>query len=421
MRTWALGIFAASLAAAPAAARAQPRTDPAAASAPTPLELAVPADWIFIFKLNSRSFPSVATAKPRPCPFGGTAQPYTSFSQQYAYATSVTPALKGGPGLVGTSLDDPLGATFAKIWNGNYNYVVWNDQFYQNPLVPCAKGASRNNDQCGGPWGHSKGILAWNDAGEGLVLQVTTPSWPAAASKANPRPNDGNTLGCIVRPNNLKFSQHFFTLRLNASDVGHVLDALANASVVTDIANPVLVHNGGSPAIQAKVRLLGVKSTSTALLDVVLSTGVRLVSKPSKLNVPTWQFISAVLGGVPLRSATWWASPPSPKIPTTTAATPIPCWSTTLGKPGAVEIATSGHWAGKEIDLKGSSGNHAKIGVSLDPARPYTIFADLNQQGRLSGDCTSSQNGRGGLFFVVTNPVLRSSVAALVQGDTAPQ
>ena len=199
---------------------------------------------------------------------------------------ALTPVLKAGPGLIGTSLDDPLGATFAKIWNGNYNYVVWNDQFYQNPVVPCAKGRNNNADGCGSPWGHSKGVLAWNDAGEGMVVQVTTPSWPGAAATAQPRPGDGNTLGCIKRSNNLKFSQHFFALRLNAADVEHVVDALANASVVTDVANPVLVRNGGPDAIKAKVALLGRKVASTSPVDAVLSTGVRLIGKPSGLNVP---------------------------------------------------------------------------------------------------------------------------------------
>lgn len=417
MRRLGLTFAAAAFAGLAAPALAQP---PSTAAAPTPIEQATAADWIFVFKLNARTFPSSATTTPRPCPFGGTAQPYKSFSQQYAYATSASPTLKAGSGLVGTSLDDPLGATFAKIWNGNYNYVVWNDQFYQHPLLPCATGKKKNRDDCGAPWGHSKGILAWNAAGEGIVLQVTTPSWPAAGGKANPRPGDGNTLGCIVHSNNLIFSQHFFTLRLSASDVGHVLDALANASVVTDPAQPVLVRNGGPPDIQAKVRLLGRKSPSTAVVDVVLSTGVRLVSKPSKLTVPTWQLISAVLGGVPLRAATWWATPPKPLIPSTTASTPIPCWNPALAKPGAVQIATSGLWADKAIDLKGQSGNHAKIGVSLDPSHPYTIFADLNQQGRLSGDCSSSQNGRGGLFFVVENRELHASVTDLLKGDSAP-
>ena len=417
MRKWTIGILVAGFALTPAAGWAAQPSDPSAAAAPTPLEQAAPADWIFIFKLNSRSFPTSATTTPRPCPFGGSAQPYTSFSQQYAFATSETPVLKSGPGLIGTSLDDPLGATFAKIWNGNYNYVVWNDQFYQNPVLPCAKGSSKNNDQCGAPWGHSKGVLAWNDVGDGIVLQVTTPSWPAAASPAHPRPNDGNTLGCIVRSNNIKFSQHFFAARLNESDVGKVLDALANASVVTDPANPVVVRNGGPAALQAKVLLLGKKSASTAVLDVVLSTGVRLISKPSNLNVPAWQLVSATLGGVPLRAATWWATPP---IPSTTATTPIACWSPTLPKPGAVEIATSGHWDGKEIDLRGSSGNHGKFGVSTGGDHPYTIFGDLNQQGALSGNCKSSQNGRGGMFFVVENPVLHSSVASLIEGASAP-
>jgi hypothetical protein len=45
----------------------------------------------------------------------------------------------------------------------------------------------------------------------------------------------------------------------------------------------------------------------------------------------------------------------------------------------------------------------------------------LNQQGLISGsNCASSQNGRGGLFYVVQNAEIADSIAALIDGDTAP-
>jgi hypothetical protein len=173
--------------------------------------------------------------------------------------------------------------------------------------------------------------------------------------------------------------------------------------------------------------------------------------------------VSALLDGEPLRVATWWADP---EIPTTSAATPIACWDPSLGKPGAVEIATTGTWQGKALGFDGVAdpdGNHAKIGVSTwwrpyigfggmsqqqmlagPPCGkaeslpecggfrricrfgvcwlPYVIFGDMNQQGTLSGPhCDSSQNGRGGLFFVVQDPQLFKSVRDLLQGQTAPQ
>ena len=89
-------------------------------------------------------------------------------------------------------------------------------------------------------------------------------------------------------------------------------------------------------------------------------------------------------------------------------------------KPGAVEIATAGMWAGTAIGLEGQAepdGNHAKVGVSTG-THPYAIFGDLNQQGTLSGNCKSSQNGRGGLFYVIENKTLTESVRALI---TAPK
>jgi hypothetical protein len=127
--------------------------------------------------------------------------------------------------------------------------------------------------------------------------------------------------------------------------------------------------------------------------------------------------ISATLGGVPLRVATWWTTP---KIPSTSANRRIGCWDTKLGKPGAVTIATDGQWEGHKLGLTGGpqlDANHAKIGVSSGTGHSYVILGDMNQQGRLTGTrtaCASSQNGRGGLFFVVDDASLHDSVAQLI-------
>ncbi len=322
--------------------------------------------------------------------------------------------LQQGNGCAGDSADDPIGATFDEIYNGAYYFVVWNDQFYDDPDI---KGCS---ESCGAPWGHSKGMVAWNDAGDGLVMQVSTPSWPAAASAKFPRKGDGNTLGCVT-DNDVQVSQHFFALKLNKDDLVQVLMALSNASVVTDPSNPQIVNNGGPADVQKLVATLGVKSVSKIPMAGKLSTGVELISKPSKLQVPPWQMVSSILGGVPLRTATWWANP---EIYSTTSSTTVGCWSDSLKSPGAVEIATTGHWSGKEFGLTGGLGtnyNHAKLGVSTSTTQHYAIFGDMNQQGTISGsNCASSQNGRGGTFYVVSNPQLSDSLTSLIAGDTAP-
>jgi hypothetical protein len=130
--------------------------------------------------------------------------------------------------------------------------------------------------------------------------------------------------------------------------------------------------------------------------------------------------VSALLGGEPLRVASWYSRP---EIPSTTLSTKIGCWDQTLGTPAAVQIATSGTWSGASIGLEGideSNGNHAKIGVSTG-THSYTIFGDLNQQGALSGpNCDSSQNGRGGLFYAVEDAQLFQSVTELLKGSSAP-
>jgi len=366
-------------------------------------------DWWFIFKFNAGAFPQSCTGTQRACPFGGTAQPYRQFSQEFAFASSANHVLQQGGSCVGGTTTDPLGATFSEVYNGSFFYVLWNDQFYGDPMQTEPA-----------PWGHSKGILAWDESGSGLVMQVSTPDWPAAGSSARPRKTDGNTLGCILKDNDIMVSQHFFALKLDKNDVVLVLKAMANASVVTDPLDPQIVNNGGPADIQALVKTLGKESTSKTATKDKLSSGVIVISKPAKLNVPPWQMVSAMLGGEPLRAATWWTRP---EIPTTTATTEIGCWDESLGKPGAVEIATSGTWNGKTIGLEGMAepeGNHAKIGVSTG-IHTYAIFGDMNQQGALAPPkCKSSQNGRGGLFYVVDDVPLFGGVRDLIKGDTAP-
>jgi hypothetical protein len=380
-----------------------------AAGQPSPLLAdGQPVDWWFVFKFNTDSGPGCGDSATRACLFGGTVQKYKRFGQQFAFASSRDGTLKMGGGCLGDTTADPLGATFNQVYKGKLFYAIWNDQFYGDPI------ASES-----APAGHSKGMLAWNSDGDGFVLQVSTPSWPASGSSKKPRKTDGNTLGC-VKDNDVLVSQHFFALKLTKDDVVAVLKALQNASVVTDPASAQIVKNGGPAEIQALVKGLGVNSRSETAIRSTLSSGITLISKPSRLNVAPWQMVSALLDGEPLRAATWYARP---EIPTTAAGSPKPaCWDDALAAPGAVEIATSGTWEGKSIGLEGipeANGNHAKIGVSTG-IHTYTIFGDMNQQGALSGNCKSSQNGRGGLFYVIDQPAIFASVRDLIKGETAP-
>ncbi len=393
-------------------------------AAPTPLAgKDQPVDWLVIYKFNAASYPGCTDDGVTPAVgskglFGGTVEAYKSgHSQQYVYASSKHPTFVKGEGCLGATLTDPLGATFAQVYNTpGYFYVLWNDQFYKNPIP---NGPSHS--------GHSKGMLAWNEAGEGFVLQVSTPSWPASGSKAHPRQNDGNTLGCIT-DDDVEVAQHFFAVKINKDDLVTVLKALNNASVVTKIDHPEIVQNGGPEDVQELVKTLGKESKSADCTVDKLSSGVRIISKPSLMTAPPWQIISAQLGGLPLRVANWWAEP---FIYSTTADTAIACWPEGMGKPGAVEIATTGTWDGKPIGLTGGEGtnhNHAKIGVSTDDTQPLCIFGDMNQQGALAPGyayaaqtCSSSQNGRGGTFYVLENKTLFASLTALLSGDTAPE
>ncbi|MEM9304273.1 MAG: deoxyribonuclease II family protein [Pseudomonadota bacterium] len=398
-----------------------------AAEALVPLtEQGQPTDWWFAFKFSAANFPECGPNAQRACPFGGTVQDYRyGFGQQFVFASSNDATLEQGQVCLGATSGstgpDPLGATFGRIYDGDDYFVVWNDQFYEQPPI---EGCSTS---CSSPWGHAKGMLAWDDEGNGLVLQVTTPAWPGAGSRSHPRAAGGNTLGCVSLDDDIAVAQHFFALKLDADDVKKVLRALANASVVTDVHSPQIVNNGGPADIQALVSRLGVQSQSTDVGNVTLSSGVQLISKPSALHVPPWQLVSATLGGMDLRAATWWADP---EIDSTTSETNVSCWQDDLGEPGAVTIATSGSWQGTTFSLKGGLGNaynHAKFAVE-DVAKPtVAIFGDMNQQGALvpggayeKQKCSSSQNGRGGTFYVVRDEQLAAGLAALIKGASAP-
>lgn len=379
-------------------------------------------DWWFVFKLNS-SKPFAGCAKvsgDRACPFGGVPLTRGNFGQQFAFASSQDPTLQPGVGCLGAQMTDPVGATFDEVYNGDYFYVVWNDQFYGDPHV-C--GAS---DNCTGRWGHSKGLLAWNNEGEGFIMQVTTPSWPGSGSKHFIR-KTGNTLGCVKSNNNLIASQHFFALRLSKPDLLKVLHAMQVASVATSTKVTQVVNNGGPKEVRDAVLLLGktpAKSDKFEIVHQQLSIKVNnkpvvLIAKPSNLNVPPWQMVSALLNGGSARAATWWTVP---KIASSLASTKVKCWSADVGaKPGPVAIALSGQWNGSEIKLYAPS-NHAKIGIATSGNERYEIFGDLNQQGSLSPPpgCDSSQNGRGGMFFVLQDDKLFQSMHDLIEGDTAP-
>lgn len=348
------------------------------------------------------------------CPFGGAPKHYSlGEGEQFAVATSDSPVLKRSETCVGEAHDgDPVGATFRQVYEGNWYFLVWNDQFYNDPDI-CG-------ESCGAPWAHSKGLIAWNEEGEGFVMQVTTPSWPGSGNRANPR-TDGNTLGC-VSVDNVIVSQHFFALKLTHEDVRKTISALAHIRVVTDPHNVQIARVGGPQDIRDAAGGLRAPSNVTTPDVETLSTGVKLIAKPAKLHVPPWQMVSSLLGAAPLRVASWWNA--SNKLPSTAANPKIDCWSPSLKPPGAVEIATSGTWEGRSIGLKGGNskdGNHAKIGVTTKgAARAAVILGDMNQEGALVGPkCDSAQNGRGGLFFVVENGAFHESVSKLIGGQSA--
>src|ERR1700730_16995313 len=90
------------------------------AAGPVPLlEKGHPVDWWFVFKFNSAKFPECGADISRQCPFGGEPRDYSSFGQQFVFASSESPSLRKGNDCVGDTTADPLGATFDEVYNGS--------------------------------------------------------------------------------------------------------------------------------------------------------------------------------------------------------------------------------------------------------------------------------------------------------------
>ena len=203
-------------------------------------------DWWFAFKPTTDAFPKCSSSIT--CMFGGSKESYNGWGLQYILShgsKGATSAMQLHTDCLGNG-EDPVAKTFEQVYSGGAaNYVIWNDQFYDDPVLniqpPCVK-------YCAGPWGHSKGVMAWGEDGTGFVMQVTTPDWPGSGSPKKPRSKQGNTLGC-VNDDNIKVAQHFFALRLATSDdTKTVLQALQRASVATDPSNDQLVKLTSGPA-----------------------------------------------------------------------------------------------------------------------------------------------------------------------------
>ena len=251
-------------------------------------------------------------------------------------------------------------------------------------------------------------------------------------NKKNTAKPDYNTLGCID-DDDIMVAQHFFCLKVNKADLLMVLEGLYNASVVTDPEIPALCNTSNSPAdIQNAVSKLGRYIETAEVKTYDLSSGITFISKPSFLHVPPWQMVSAQLNELDLRVVSWWASP---AIYSTKAGAVPGCWAPGLGTPGEVEIATTGIWKGVTFSVIGDNyqnSNHAKLGISKDPKRPISIFGDENQQGALkvgydktgyyathTQQCDSSQNGRGGTFYVLKDQGMWESMTELFKGKSA--
>jgi len=143
-------------------------------------------------------------------------------------------------------------------------------------------------------------VLAWNDDGDGVVLQVTTLG-VAGLRQQEVHAQERQYARLHQAAEQCSERAALLLREAQQDDVVHMLDALENSSVVTDVMPGGARHNGGPQEIKDRVKVLGQKSDSTEVKQFKLSTGILLVSKPSALHVPPWQMLSSVLDSVDLK------------------------------------------------------------------------------------------------------------------------
>ena len=423
----------------------------AIAQPPVPLDAAGrAADWWFVFKGNAQKFPGCKTDAARKCQFGGSKIQGKPWGTQYGFAKAGDTVLAEGPDCLGDSPGDPLSRTFAEIYNGAAHYVIWNDQFHNDPQP------DRNV-----PWGHSKGFIAWDRNGDGFVVQGTTPGWPIAGRPNLDKGKGGNTLGCTFG-DDVEYSQDFFAVRLSKADLLIVIEAMGVASVVTDPndlqlvdtgVTPEAIRNQSKPAnvsdaeweVANKVAMLNVVSKAATVYKAALSVRsgvITVIAKPPAVVAPPWQIVSAELGAIDLRVANW--SGPAPSIGSKTSSPMITCWDKSLpAHYGTVEIAATGRLfgqvvgldapgaadvgtdaSGQPLHLEGPDHNHAKFAISK--TGNISIFGDMNQQGLASyvkdqSECGVHQDARGGMFFVLDDANMHKVLASVFDdGFTLP-
>ncbi len=161
-----------------------PRLSRVSAPAPAPLLSAGhPVDWWFTFKLNSAHLRDAALPLQEPA-FGGTPQTCcSSDSSSRLRAVRMGRCSRAAVGARETPRRDPIGATFDQVYNGTFNYVIWNDQLYDDLTI---KGLHEGMRRAVGAL---KGMVAWNSTGDGFVMQASTPRGrlPEASNRSGKR------------------------------------------------------------------------------------------------------------------------------------------------------------------------------------------------------------------------------------------
>ena len=265
--------------------------------------------------------------------FGGVVQTKPAFGQQFAFASSEDGALRQGSGCAGATLTDPIGATFDQVYNGSFHYLIWNDQFYHDPV-----GLGLQGRQLRRALGPLEGTARLERCGRRL-RHAGLDAGVAALGQQPVRHAQGEQ-GQYARLQQLEqqSARQPALLCAQADQQRCLVEVLDGAEECErgDRSRPSLqiVQNGGPPDVRKLVddSENGRTQGRASIIKTELSSGVIMISKPSGLACAALAdgFVIADSEPTPAehaqRTATWWTKP---WIPTTTNSTAIRCWDDT--------------------------------------------------------------------------------------------
>nr|AIG56182.1 secreted protein [Achlya hypogyna] len=279
-----------------------------------------PVAWWFVLKLPAQVRSATGTFMPTPCDCAPPAcaspeEPLRAHGLCYLYADANNPVLRHfrdvGYDCLGQGGRDPVSQTLRQKQTATH-WGYFNDQlnglaFMQQKSLVCGGSSSFN--------AHSKGMVAFEAATGGFVLQTSTPNFPDPSSPAFV------PLGCQA-DNNVEYAQHLFAMSLDAAELLTLATGWQSARLCSAnhyhtlhdlLVSPSLANASSSlpPVAQAVARALVEErlTPSASSQKTVVTKGspvaVSGLFKSHRAQVPPWAMAASAYAS-DVSVASWW-------------------------------------------------------------------------------------------------------------------